>query len=108
MSTIVLSPLLAITVYASSPTRARLRISPLIRPQIPFIPYYNGLWLWRKAISHGREYRTPEKYAGKNVLVVGAKASGYDITREIAESFSKAVGSNQGKVRSICLLRLRS
>jgi hypothetical protein len=41
--------------------------------------------LWKHGIIHARGYRQADQYGSKNVLIVGANASGYDITREIAE-----------------------
>lgn len=37
----------------------------LIGLKIPYVPYYDGLWLWSKPVNHGREYRRPSAYSGK-------------------------------------------
>ncbi|KAF8993635.1 hypothetical protein BDQ17DRAFT_1312173 [Cyathus striatus] len=56
-------------------------------PNVPQIP---GLEAWAKAfpgkITHSREYRIPDSFEGKSVLIVGAATSGGDISREINPS----------------------
>ncbi|KAF8993639.1 hypothetical protein BDQ17DRAFT_1401601 [Cyathus striatus] len=53
-------------------------------PNVPPIP---GLEAWAKKfpgkITHSREYRVPEGFQGKRVLIVGAATSGGEISREI-------------------------
>ncbi|KAK4701314.1 hypothetical protein P7C70_g4917, partial [Phenoliferia sp. Uapishka_3] len=51
----------------------------------PYIPLISGLDGWKGKIGHSRWYRDPEAYRDQTVLVIGNSASGYDITRQIAE-----------------------
>lgn len=51
---------------------------------IPDIPKIQGNEKFRGHQSHSHNYRTPEIYTGKRVLVVGAGPSGIDITKQIA------------------------
>ncbi|KAI3399625.1 hypothetical protein diail_6266 [Diaporthe ilicicola] len=59
----------------------------------PSIPHYQGLSIWREqykdSISHAKTYRNPDAFRGKNVLIVGYQASGFDIANKIAASVSK-------------------
>jgi cation diffusion facilitator CzcD-associated flavoprotein CzcO len=50
----------------------------------PRTPEVDGLPHFRGVVAHTHDYRTPEPYAGKRVVVVGAAASGEDISRDIA------------------------
>lgn len=49
-------------------------------PSIPLIP---GLTNFRGKVIHAVEYDDPNDFVGENVLCVGARASGVDISREI-------------------------
>ena len=53
-------------------------------PHVPDIP---GLSTWKAAfperIKHSKSYRDPSKFAGKNVLLVGAGVSSTDIAKEL-------------------------
>lgn len=53
-------------------------------PNIPDIP---GLAAWKKAypdrVSHSKRYRTPDDFAGQNVLLIGAGVSSTDIARDV-------------------------
>lgn len=55
---------------------------------IPKIPLIEGLPDVEKKlpgkVQHAKFYRSPDLYAGKNVLVVGSRASGTDIAKSIA------------------------
>ncbi|KAL0841599.1 hypothetical protein ABMA28_015258 [Loxostege sticticalis] len=49
----------------------------------PFIPSIPGLKQFQGDVMHSHDYRVPEIFAGKRVLVVGAGPSGMDIALEI-------------------------
>ncbi|KAG6359038.1 hypothetical protein INS49_012558 [Diaporthe citri] len=59
----------------------------------PSIPDYEGLatWreLWRNSVSHAKSHRNPDAFRGKNVLIVGYQASGFDIASKISTYVSK-------------------
>lgn len=50
---------------------------------IPYIPDLEGMATFKGFIMHSHDYRTPESFAGKTVAVLGAAASGSDISLEI-------------------------
>ena len=52
-------------------------------PDIPGMGSFPGIQL------HSHNYRDPEAFRGKSVLVIGASNSGLDISREVAEVASK-------------------
>lgn len=54
---------------------------------MPVIP---GADTFPGAQLHSHNYRTREAFKGQRVVVVGAQASGMDISREIAEVASQA------------------
>ena len=56
-------------------------------PRVPDIP---GADVFPGTQLHSHNYRTREAFAGQRVVVVGAQASGMDISREIAEVASQA------------------
>ncbi|XP_014669025.1 PREDICTED: flavin-containing monooxygenase FMO GS-OX-like 2 [Priapulus caudatus] len=61
----------------------------------PYYPEISGLDHCECKIIHSRDYRVPEEFRGKRVLMVGAMTSGLDITRELhlhAASVTVAVG----------------
>ncbi|KAL7419479.1 monooxygenase [Cryptotrichosporon argae] len=49
-----------------------------------WIPAWPGFQNYTGQVVHSREYRRPEEYAGKTVLVVGGYASAGDIARQLA------------------------
>ena len=53
----------------------------------PRVPEFDGAETWPGERMHSLEYRIPNdaRFVGKKVLLVGAMASGEDISREIAE-----------------------
>ncbi|KAI1631511.1 hypothetical protein F4809DRAFT_646322 [Biscogniauxia mediterranea] len=59
----------------------------------PFEPEYSGLAAWKDkypgSVSHAKAYRKPDKFRGKNVVVVGNSASGWDISLQIAKVANK-------------------
>jgi cation diffusion facilitator CzcD-associated flavoprotein CzcO len=54
--------------------------------QAPYRPAWPGLETYTGAILHSSEYRNPEPYAGKRVLVVGFGNSGGEIALDLAEA----------------------
>lgn len=55
-------------------------------PTIPEIPgHFDG------AIVHARDYRTPDRFAGQRVVVVGAAQSALDIATEVSSTAAHAI-----------------
>ena len=52
---------------------------------LPHIPDWPGREEFRGELTHAREYRNPEPYAGKRVLVVGPGCTGMEIAFDVAE-----------------------
>ncbi|KAK6454465.1 flavin-containing monooxygenase [Scheffersomyces xylosifermentans] len=56
---------------------------------IPQIPYVKGLSelqeKYEDVVQHAKFYRNPDPYEGKDVVVVGSRASGADLTKYIAD-----------------------
>jgi cation diffusion facilitator CzcD-associated flavoprotein CzcO len=52
----------------------------------PYRPTWPGLEIYSGAIVHSSEYRNPEPYAGKRVLVVGFGNSGGEIALDLANA----------------------
>lgn len=55
----------------------------------PYIPIFPGQETFSGTIIHSEQYRCPEVYAGKRVLIVGSGESGSDITNEVSKYASK-------------------
>ncbi|KAI8990186.1 hypothetical protein BDB01DRAFT_780346 [Pilobolus umbonatus] len=73
--------------------------------QQPYVPDYKNLiaWnkIWPKKVSHSKQFRHPEDFQNKRVLIVGAKVSAVDIARYL-DGFAKAVYmSVRGPVESL-------
>ena len=51
----------------------------------PRVPTFPGSDAWPGVQVHSHNYREPSEYAGKKVVILGAMASGEDLSREIAE-----------------------
>jgi len=49
----------------------------------PFLPELEGSEIFSGVVIHSHNYRSPQQFSGRNVLVVGASASGEDISREV-------------------------
>ncbi|KAI8336498.1 hypothetical protein BD560DRAFT_378140 [Blakeslea trispora] len=53
----------------------------------PFIPNFSGLsdWraLWPESVIHSKQYRIPEEFKDKSVLLIGGGVSAIDISRDI-------------------------
>ncbi|EED14253.1 monooxygenase, putative [Talaromyces stipitatus ATCC 10500] len=66
-------------------------------PRLPSIP---GLVEWRETyperVEHSKSYRHPQKYSGKNILLVGAGTSSTEIARELGPLVQKIHQSGRG------------
>ncbi|KAI7907466.1 uncharacterized protein BX663DRAFT_491014 [Cokeromyces recurvatus] len=62
--------------------------------QDPFVPDFKHLTEWNKLfpskISHSKQFRQPEDFKDKNVLVIGGSISAIDIVRSL-EGFAKTI-----------------
>lgn len=67
---------------------------PFLSPAPPGIEKFKGCYL------HSREYKEPEKFRGKKVLVVGLGNSGCDIAVELSTVASQVRGPAPGLVRA--------
>ncbi|EWY85625.1 hypothetical protein FOYG_12765 [Fusarium oxysporum NRRL 32931] len=67
---------------------------------LPRIPDTPGLAEWKAHfgddVIHTKQYRRPEQFKGKTVLVVGGGASAYDVCRETSETAKRVVQSTRG------------
>jgi len=61
---------------------------------VPRYPKIEGLENFKGKIMHSHDYRTPEIFAGLNVLCIGAGSSGVDITVEAAEVANEVILSH--------------
>lgn len=57
----------------------------------PFVPDWPGRQDFRGELIHAREYRNPEPFSGKRVLVVGPGCTGMEIAFDLAESAATKV-----------------
>ena len=57
----------------------------------PFVPDWPGRERFRGALLHAAEYRNPEPYRGRDVLVVGPGCSGMEIAYDLAEGGARRV-----------------
>ncbi|KAM3123695.1 hypothetical protein CJJ07_000246 [Candidozyma auris] len=64
---------------------------------VPFIPDVPGLaevqQRWPKVVQHAKYYRNSRPYKDKTVIVVGARASGADLTKYAADTANKVYQS---------------
>ncbi|BEI82730.1 hypothetical protein CcaverHIS002_0305980 [Cutaneotrichosporon cavernicola] len=51
----------------------------------PYLPSIPGLDAFTGQVVHARWWRNPRRFRGENVVVVGSRASGSDIARELAQ-----------------------
>lgn len=51
----------------------------------PYVPNIPGIENFKGAVLHSHSYRQPEPFSGRAVVVLGARASGVDISLELAE-----------------------
>ncbi|XP_022128722.1 senecionine N-oxygenase isoform X1 [Pieris rapae] len=63
----------------------------------PFIPNIPGLKKFQGDVMHSHDYRVPEIFTGKRVLVIGAGPSGMDIAFEITRVTTKVILSHHLK-----------
>ncbi|XP_046959453.1 senecionine N-oxygenase isoform X1 [Vanessa cardui] len=63
----------------------------------PFIPNIPGLKQFEGDVMHSHDYRVPDIFKGKQVLVVGAGPSGMDIALEITSMTEKVILSHHLK-----------
>ncbi|CAB0036573.1 unnamed protein product [Trichogramma brassicae] len=67
-------------------------------PRIPSIP---GMDTFPGRVLHSHTYRKPEDFAGQTVAVLGASASGTDISIEVAETAQKVyLSHNKDRIKS--------
>ncbi|CAK1596581.1 unnamed protein product [Parnassius mnemosyne] len=60
----------------------------------PFIPSIPGLKEFKGDVMHSHDYRVPDLFTGKRVLVIGAGPSGMDIALEVTSVAQKVVLSH--------------
>lgn len=60
------------------------------------LPKFNGQERFKGSIVHSEEYRNPDRFAGKRVLIIGAGESGSDITNEISKTADKCAIAIRG------------
>lgn len=65
----------------------------------PHYPNLNGHEKFLGKQSHSHEYRKPEKFANRIILVVGGGPSGVDISQDIVKSASKVFWSHHQKTQ---------
>jgi cation diffusion facilitator CzcD-associated flavoprotein CzcO len=67
---------------------------------LPRIPDTIGLGEWKAAFTdrviHSKQYRRPDRFRGKNLLIVGAGVSSVDICRELGEVANRIYQSVRG------------
>jgi len=61
------------------------------------LPTFPGQERFKGEIIHAENYRTPERFKDKRVLIVGSGESGSDITNEISKHASKCAIAIRGK-----------
>ncbi|XP_053703587.1 uncharacterized protein LOC128748664 [Synchiropus splendidus] len=60
----------------------------------PHIPHIPGLDNFKGQVLHSHSYRSPEPFAGRSVVVLGAGASGMDISIELANAGASVILSH--------------
>ncbi|KAJ2939792.1 hypothetical protein O0L34_g17983 [Tuta absoluta] len=63
----------------------------------PFIPDLPGLKTFKGDVMHSHDYRVPDIFSGKRVLVIGAGPSGMDIALEVTSVSKKVILSHHLK-----------
>jgi len=63
----------------------------------PMLPSFPGQERFKGELVHTEEYKNPDRFTGKRVLIVGAGESGSDITNEISKCASKCAIAIRGK-----------
>ncbi|XP_039757696.1 senecionine N-oxygenase-like [Pararge aegeria] len=64
---------------------------------LPVVPMFPGLESFQGTICHSHDYKAPEPYTGRRVLLVGAGASGLDLTVQLHNITAKLVHSHHLK-----------
>lgn len=67
----------------------------------PYLPPIPGLQSFAGQILHSRWWRNPQSHRGENIVVVGSRASGSDIARELAVDDAGAGCKRQNQRRTI-------
>ncbi|ELR17322.1 Flavinbinding monooxygenase-like subfamily protein [Acanthamoeba castellanii str. Neff] len=62
-----------------------------------YAPAFEGLDTFPGAVMHSKRYREPTPFVGKTVVMVGAGASGVDITREVSGVARKVYACVRGQ-----------
>eukprot|EP00164_Ancoracysta_twista_P002946 GFYU01003919.1.p1 GENE.GFYU01003919.1~~GFYU01003919.1.p1 ORF type:complete len:462 (+),score=100.57 GFYU01003919.1:64-1449(+) len=52
---------------------------------VPYIPPFKGVESFPGRLLHSHNYRKPDEFAGKTVVVIGTSASGLDIAKDISK-----------------------
>lgn len=60
----------------------------------PVTPYLEGIDTFKGNVIHSHDYKEPEVYKGRRVLIVGAGASGLDLATHLTNVTSKLVHSH--------------
>lgn len=60
----------------------------------PHLPYIPGIEHFKGKVLHSHSYRHPEPFTNKSVVVLGAKASGVDISIELAQVNAQVILSH--------------
>ncbi|EFA07119.2 Senecionine N-oxygenase-like Protein [Tribolium castaneum] len=63
----------------------------------PFIPDIPGIESFSGKVKHSHDYRTPEPYANKKVLILGSGPSGLEISQQISNVATKVFISHRSK-----------
>ncbi|XP_034834103.1 senecionine N-oxygenase-like [Maniola hyperantus] len=64
---------------------------------LPVVPMFPGLETFQGSIIHSHDYKAPEPYTGRRVLLVGAGASGLDLSTQLHNITEKLVHSHHLK-----------
>lgn len=64
------------------------------------MPQLDGLDKFNGHVMHSHDYRRPEQYADKMVLIIGSGPSGRDIMYEIAPQAKSVLLSHHGKFKN--------
>ncbi|TRZ03487.1 hypothetical protein DNTS_000503 [Danionella cerebrum] len=60
----------------------------------PHLPHIPGIENFKGKVLHSHSYRCPEPFANKSVVILGAKASGVDISIELAQVNAQVILSH--------------
>ncbi|XP_056103774.1 uncharacterized protein LOC130082889 [Rhinichthys klamathensis goyatoka] len=69
----------------------------------PHLPYITGIEHFEGKVLHSHSYRYPEPFANKSVVVLGARASGVDISIELAQVNARVILSHSTPTMSLPL-----